>query len=103
VAGRPTHRPNRLLDVGEIRVEPVVDRRLGGLALDRLALGSVLLGCRGLGLVVGAVGALDGLLELPQRRRDVRAAELLLRRDGAVDPRLCFVIRFGRCAAPLTR
>ena len=39
---------------------------------------------RGLGLVVGAVGALDGLLELGQRGGDVRAGELAQRLGGEV-------------------
>jgi hypothetical protein len=55
------------------------------LVADRLlvpyvpALGAVLLAGGGLGLVIGGVGALDGLLEPAQRRRDVRAGELLER------------------------
>ena len=52
-----------LRGVVEVLVELVADAVVG-LGLDRLALGALLLARRGLGLVVGGVGALDGLLEL---------------------------------------
>ena len=52
--------------------------------LDGLALGALLLARGGLGLVVGGVGALDGLLEPGQRRGDVRPGELLERLRGDV-------------------
>ena len=69
VAGRPAGGRSRLRGVVEVRVELVVDRAVGGLGLDRLALGALLLARRGLGLVVGGVGALDGLLELASATR----------------------------------
>jgi hypothetical protein len=53
--------------------------------LDRaLALGVLRVVVRALGLGVRAVGALDGLLELGQRRGHVRAGELLERLGGQV-------------------
>ena len=69
-----------------------------GLGLDRLALGVLLLARRGLGLVEGAVGALDRLLELAERRGDVRASELLQRLRGES---LCELQR-GRASAGST-
>src|SRR5213592_2532846 len=58
-------------------VELVGDRALVGVRLGRLALGPPLIAGAGLGLVVGGVGALDGLLEPSERRGDVRPGELL--------------------------
>jgi hypothetical protein len=60
----------RVVDVlVELVASAVVDL---GLAL--LTLGALPLAGDGLGLVVGRVGALDGLLEPTQRRGDVRPA-----------------------------
>src|SRR5215216_6653273 len=64
----------RLRGLVELVRQLVADRLL---VLDALLLGALLLASGGLGLVVGGVGALDGLLEPAQRRRDVRAGELL--------------------------
>src|SRR5688500_9679473 len=52
----------------------LADRR--GRRVDVLARGSLRLVLGALGLGVRAVGALYGLLELAQRRRDVRSCEL---------------------------
>jgi hypothetical protein len=65
-----------LRGLDEILVLRVVADAVAGLGLDRLAVGSLPLERRGLGLVVGGVGTLDGPLELAQSRRDVRAGEL---------------------------
>jgi hypothetical protein len=84
VAVRPAGGRRRLRGVVEVCVERVVHQRaVVGLGLDGMPLGVLLLANLGLGLVVGGVGARDGLLELAQRRGDVRAGELVerLRRD----------------------
>src|SRR5215218_1312929 len=67
---------------GAARLRGLVERVVGLVAdrlhvFDVLLLGALVLARGGLGLVVGGVGALDGLLEPRQRRRDVRAGELL--------------------------
>jgi hypothetical protein len=79
VASRPASGSDSLRGVVEVLVQLVVERALVGARLGRLALGALLLANLGLGLVVGGVGALDGLLEFAQRRGDVRAGELLER------------------------
>jgi hypothetical protein len=56
-----------LRGVVEVLVELVADDAVR-VRHGRLALGALLLANLGLGLVVGGVGALDGLLELGQRR-----------------------------------
>src|SRR5215207_9148143 len=70
----PASGRRRLRGLVEVLVG-LVDRALVDVGLDGLALGPLPLAGGGLGLVVG-VGALDGLLEPAQRRRDVRAGEL---------------------------
>src|SRR5215207_126401 len=83
VASRRASGRRRLRGLVEVLRGLVVDRPVIGLGVRR-ALGVPLLAGRGLGLVEGAVGALDGLLELAQRGGDVRAGELLERLGGQV-------------------
>src|SRR3954470_21466438 len=66
----------------ELVADAVVGLRLGGLAR-----GAVLFARGDLCLVVGGVGALDGLLELRQRNGHVRAGDLLERLGGDVSVR----------------
>ena len=67
---RRVHWPDPL-GVAEVLVELVVDRALA--SAGRRGFRAPALAGGALDLLVGGVGALDGLLEPGQRRRDVRA------------------------------
>jgi hypothetical protein len=83
-----------LRGVVDVLVE-LVAVALVGLGLGGVALGALLLARGGLGLVVGGVGARDGLLELGQRRREVRAGQLFERLGGDVLVRIQRVAGIG--------
>ena len=78
VADLVMEHPGRELPAGLVEVvrQLVADRLL---VLDVLVLGALLLAGGALGLVVRRVGALDGLVEPRERRRDMRAGALLER------------------------
>src|SRR4051812_3492996 len=73
----PPAGPTGLCGFVELVADAVVGLRRDGLVVRALVLAG-----GGLGLVVGGVGALDGLLEPRERRGDVRAGELGERLGG---------------------